>query len=67
MYGIQSTSKPDYDNIYQHDYYGGILQVGSTVPSTLVSIWKKKLCSSVVCLTTIANSFPVNLQKLVYY
>ena len=30
MYGIQSTSKPDYDNIYQHDYYGGILQVGST-------------------------------------
>lgn len=29
MYGIQSTSKVDYDNIYQYDYYGGIYQVGT--------------------------------------
>ena len=29
MYGIQSSSKVDYDNIYQYDYYGGIYQVGT--------------------------------------
>lgn len=33
MYGIESTSKPDYDYLYQHDYYGGIFQVGSAVSS----------------------------------
>lgn len=29
MYGIKSSSKIDYDNIYQTDYYGGIYQVGT--------------------------------------
>ena len=28
IYGIGSTGKVDYDNLYQHDYYGGIYQVG---------------------------------------
>lgn len=30
LYGIESTSKVDYDNLYQHDYYGGIYQIGVT-------------------------------------
>ena len=34
MYGIQSTSKVDYDNIYQYDYYGGIYQVGTQSTKT---------------------------------
>lgn len=29
IYGVQSTSKIDYDKIYQHDFYGGIFQVGT--------------------------------------
>ena len=29
MYGVQSTSKLDYDNIYQTDFYGGIYQIGN--------------------------------------
>lgn len=28
LYGIESTSKKDYDNIYQYDYYGGIYSIG---------------------------------------
>lgn len=28
-YGVQSTSKIDYDEIYQHDFFGGIYQVGT--------------------------------------
>ena len=28
IYGIESTGFVDYDNIYQHDYYGGIHKVG---------------------------------------
>ena len=28
IYGINSTGKVDYDNIYQADYYGGIFQMG---------------------------------------
>lgn len=34
MYGVQSTSKVDYDNIYQYDYYGGIYQVGTESTKT---------------------------------
>ncbi len=34
MYGVQSTSKVDYDNIYQYDYYGGIFQIGTTSTTT---------------------------------
>lgn len=34
MYGIQSTSKVDYDKIYQYDYYGGIYQVGTQSAKT---------------------------------
>lgn len=30
LYGISSTSKLDYDNIYQYDYYGGILKLGAS-------------------------------------
>ena len=30
LYGISSTNKLDYDNIYQYDYYGGILKLGAT-------------------------------------
>ena len=30
MYGIESTSDVDYDRIYQHDYYGGVFQIGTT-------------------------------------
>lgn len=29
IYGVQSTSKIDYDEIYQHDFYGGIFQIGT--------------------------------------
>ena len=28
IYGISSTSDVDYENIYQHDYYGGIHKIG---------------------------------------
>ena len=34
IYGIQSSSKVDYDNIYQHDFYGGIFQVTAKGMST---------------------------------
>lgn len=27
LYGIVSTSSVDYDNLYQHDYFGGILKI----------------------------------------
>ena len=29
MYGITSTSKVDYDNIYEYDDFGGIFEIGS--------------------------------------
>ncbi len=32
IYGINSTSYVDYDNIYQHDFFGGIYEIG--IPST---------------------------------
>lgn len=28
LYGIQSTSKINYDNLYQYDYYGGVYALG---------------------------------------
>ena len=34
IYGIQSSSKVDYDKIYQHDFYGGIFQVTAKGMST---------------------------------
>ena len=34
IYGINSTGKVDYDNIYQADYYGGIFQIGVDNVST---------------------------------
>ncbi len=34
MYGIESTSDVDYDKIYQHDYYGGVFQIGTTAMDT---------------------------------
>ncbi len=34
IYGIQSSSKVDYDKIYQHDFYGGIFQVTAKGIST---------------------------------
>ena len=34
IYGITSTIKKNYDNIYQHDYYGGIFQVGTVDTDT---------------------------------
>lgn len=30
LYGISQTSKVDYDNIYQYDYYGSIFSVGAS-------------------------------------
>jgi len=29
IYGVQTASKIDYDKIYQHDFYGGIFQIGT--------------------------------------
>ena len=29
LYGIESTSKVDYDNIYQHDFYGSVFSIGT--------------------------------------
>lgn len=34
LYGIVSTGKVDYENIYQHDYYGGIYKIGLNTQST---------------------------------
>lgn len=30
LFGVNSTSKVDYNNIYQNDFYGGVLRVGSS-------------------------------------
>lgn len=34
VYGICGTSNVDYDKLYQHDFYGGIFQIGSSGRST---------------------------------
>lgn len=34
LYGVTSTSNKDYDNLYQHDTFGGILKLGSTGSNT---------------------------------
>lgn len=34
LYGICGTSKINYDTIYQHDFYGGIFQIGSSKQNT---------------------------------
>lgn len=34
IYGIESTSKVDYNKIYQHDYYGGVFQIGTSSMDT---------------------------------
>ena len=34
IYGIESTGNVDYDKIYQHDYYGGVYQVGLNSQNT---------------------------------
>ena len=34
IYGVQSSSKVDYDQIYQHDFYGGVFQVTAKGMST---------------------------------
>ena len=34
IYGITSTSNKDYDNLYQHDFFGGILKLGSAGSNT---------------------------------
>lgn len=34
IYGVQSTQKVDYDKIYQHDFFGGIFQIGTEAIST---------------------------------
>lgn len=34
LYGICGTSSVNYDTLYQHDFYGGIYQIGSSAQST---------------------------------
>ena len=34
LYGIESTSKVDYDNIYQYDFYGSVFSIGTDSIST---------------------------------
>ena len=34
IYGIESTGEVDYDKIYQHDYFGGVYQVGLNSTNT---------------------------------
>lgn len=34
LYGICDTSKVNYDKLYQHDFYGGIYQIGSGAQDT---------------------------------
>lgn len=44
LYGICSTSSINYDTIYQHDFYGGIYQIGSSKQDTgyYASVFEKE-------------------------
>ena len=44
LYGVTSTSKVDYDNIYQNDFYGGIYPVGASSQDTgyIASVFTRK-------------------------
>lgn len=63
LYGIVSTGKVDYENIYQHDYYGGIYKIGLNTQSTgsIATIYDRdetkneKLTSVGVTLSDYAN------------
>lgn len=43
MYGISNTSKVDYDQIYQYDYYGGIYKLGTrnSNKGSIATIYKR--------------------------
>jgi C1A family cysteine protease len=63
LYGVTSTSEVDYDNIYQHDFYGGFFDIGTASQDTgyIASIYDRdssspEMLNSIgITTTTYAN------------
>jgi C1A family cysteine protease len=60
MYGVANTSSVDYDNIYQHDFYGAVYQIGSASIGTgyYASVYKRDTSDD-----EILNSVGVSLSN----
>ncbi len=64
LYGVTSTSKVDYDNIYQNDFYGGIYPVGASSQDTgyIASIFTRK-----ETVPEVVNSIGISAMSVAEY